>query len=272
MKRGAWKGLTVALVLLAWAGSGCRKANEQANQQAADSAARNLTLLPTTSSAQLNDVPAPGTTTPAAAPAPAPAPEPRTRAPRRPAPAPAPRAPAAPASYTAAAGTHVPLAVTDAISSRSAKAGQAFTATVRSDVVDAAGHVVIPQGSTVTGTIVEVKSGGTSNAGTLTLAINGVTVRGTSYPLEATIESAATIQQGRGVTGNEAVKVGAGAAAGAIAGRILGKNTRGTVIGAVVGAAAGAGVAAATRAVDIVLPAGGQVDIALTQPVTVPAH
>ena len=114
-------------------------------------------------------------------------------------PAPAPRRPAAPASYTVATGTHVGLANTEEISSRTAKAGQAFTATVRSDVKDAAGHVVIPAGSAVHGTIVEVKPGGANSAGTLTLAVNSVSVGGNSYPIEATIESAQTVRQGRGV-------------------------------------------------------------------------
>lgn len=267
--RTAWKSLAIVLVVVVWAGSGCKKSNQQA-AMGSDSVARNLALPPgSDTAAALNDVGTSGTATPAPAPAPTPAREP-ARAPVKA--APKTRAPAAASSYTAGTGTHVSLAVANAISSRSAKAGEEFTATVSSDVTDAAGHVVIPAGSTVHGTITEVQPGGTKNPGTLTLAINSVSVRGESYPLDATIESAATVREGRGVTGKEAAKVGAGAAVGAIAGRILGKDTKGTIIGGVVGAAAGAGVAAATRTIDIVLPAGGQVDIALTKPVTVKAH
>jgi hypothetical protein len=263
MMRTAWKGLAIVLVGVVWAGSGCRKSNQQAGM-GGDSVARNLALQPgSDTAAALNDVATPGTVTPEAAPAPTPRREPAAKA------APRAHAPAEASSYTAASGTHVSLAVANAISSRSAKAGEEFTATVNSDVRDAAGHVVIPAGSTVHGTIVEVHPGGTKNPGMLKLAINSVNVRGTSYPLDATIESAATVREGRGVTGKEAAKVGAGAAVGAIAGRIIGKDTKGTIIGGVVGAAAGAGVAAATRSIDIVLPAGGQVDIALTTPVTV---
>ncbi len=272
MMQRAWKGLAVVLVLVVGAGSGCKKTNQQP-AASADSVARSLALVPHgDTAAALNDVGTPGTTTPAAAPAPAPAParEPTAKSVTRA--APKKHAPAAPSSYTADTGTRVSLAVVNPISSRSAKAGDEFTATVSSDVTDAAGHVVIPQGSTVHGTIVEVKPGGASNPGTLKLAINSVNVGGESYPLDATIESAATVREGRGVTGKEAAKVGVGAAAGAIAGRIIGKDTKGTIIGGVVGAAAGAGVAAATRTVDIVLPAGGKVDIALTKPVTVKAH
>lgn len=274
MKRRTWQGFTVALALATLASGACSKGGNQAGTPA-DSAGRNLSLVPSETSPALADTgqAAAAAATPAVQPAPAPAPAP-ARAPARAksTPAPEPRRPAAPASYTVATGTRVGLANTEEISSRTAKAGQAFTATVRSDVKDAAGHVVIPAGSSVHGTIVEVKAGGANSAGTLTLAVNSMTVRGNSYPIEATIESAQTVRQGRGVTGKEAAKVGVGAAAGAIAGRILGKDTKGTIIGGVVGAAAGAGVAAATRSVDIVLPAGGEVEITLNQPVTVPAH
>jgi outer membrane lipoprotein SlyB len=74
--------------------------------------------------------------------------------------------------------------------------------------------------------------------------------------------------KGRGVTAGEAAKVGAGAVVGGIAGRLIGGNKKGTAIGAVAGAAAGAGIAAATRDVDIILPAGARIRIVLTAPFT----
>ncbi len=270
MTRTTWQGLTMALALATLAGGACSKGGNQAGTPA-DSAARNLSLVPSESTPALADTAqaaAAAAPTPSAQPAPAPAPKP---APTKSRSAPAPHHPAAAAGYTAATGTRVALANANEISSRTAKAGEDFTATVRSDVKDAAGHVVIPAGSTVHGSVVEVKAGGANSPGTLKLAVSSVTVRGNSYPIDATIESAQTQREGRGVTGKEAAKVGAGAAVGAIAGRILGKDTKGTIIGGVVGAAAGAGVAAATRTVDIVLPAGGEVEISLGKPVTIPA-
>lgn len=271
MKRSSWKGLAVAVAFVAVGTTACGKGGNQAGASA-DSASRNLNLLQTPSSAVLSDT-ALAEATPAAAPA-APAPAARAAQPAAPAPrkaAPRPSAPAAPAKYTAAAGTNVSLTASDEISSRTAKAGQEFTAKVQADVRDAAGHVVIPAGSTVTGTVTDVKPGGANSAGTLTLAIRSVSVRGNSYPLDASVESVSTVRQGRGITGKEAAKVGVGAAAGAIAGRIIGKDTKGAIIGGAVGAAAGAGVAAATRTVDVVLPAGAQIEIKLTRPVTVAA-
>ncbi len=235
----------------------CAK-GEQASKSA-DSTARNLTLAPTESSAAMKDVPAPAAP-PAAKPAPAAAK----------APAPKPAAPAMPATLTAAAGTKIGLSVRDTITTRTAKAGDAFTATVGQDVKDAAGDVVIPEGSTVSGTIVEAAPApNPRSTGSLKLAITSVTVRGTSYPVEASVESKDTLMQGRGVTGADVGKVGAGAAVGAIAGRIIGKNAKGTVIGGAVGAATGAAAAARSRDVDVVLPKGAKVTITLTKPLSV---
>ena len=177
--------------------------------------------------------------------------------------------PAAPASWTLDAGRQISAATRDTISSRSAKVGDVFAATVLSDVQDARGRVAIPAGSVVYGTVTAVKRATSpSNAGTLTLAVSSVTVRGRSYPIDASIDAIATERQGQGVTTGDAVKVGVGAAAGAIVGQVIGKNTKGTVIGAVVGAAAGAGYAAATKDADVRIPEGTPIVITLQQRVT----
>lgn len=158
------------------------------------------------------------------------------------------------------------IATTATISSKTAKPGDSFTATVVGDVQDAAGRIAIPGGSLVSGTITDVKSApNPSSPGTLTLAVNSVAVNGRSYPIEASIDSLATERHGRPISGGDAVKVGVGAAAGAIVGQIIGKNSKGTIIGAVVGAAAGGVYAAATKDGDISLPAGTHVVITLAQ-------
>ncbi len=238
----------------------CAK-GDKAAQQSADSAARDLTLAPSDSSAPMHDVPA---TTPP------PVTQPTTPPPSRPpAPKPRPTAPA-PVNRTAAVGSFLDLAVGDTLSSRTTKAGDTFTASVVDDVKDAQGRVVIPAGSTVHGTVTAVKPApNPSTPGTLTLALNSVTVNGTDYPLEARIDSLETVRQGRGVTGGDAAKVGAGAAAGAILGRIIGKNTKGAVIGGVVGAVVGTGVAAQSKDADIVLPKGAHINASLATALTV---
>jgi len=233
---------------------------DNASNASADSTARNLTLAPAESSAAMRDV---AVTPPPAAVTPPPvAPPPR----------PKPAAPARPATLTLAAGTHFDMAAADTITSRTAKPGDPFTARVVEDVRNAAGKVVIPAGSQVNGTISDVKPApGPNTPGTLTLAVSSVTIRGTNYPLEASIDSLETVHKGRAINTRDAAKVGAGAAAGAILGRVLGGNKKGTVIGGVVGGAVGAGVAASSKDSDIVLPAGAHIIVTVTKPLTVRA-
>lgn len=176
------------------------------------------------------------------------------------------KAPATTTARTLEAQRQFSMATTETISSRTAKPGDVFTATVVADVQDAAGRVAIPAGSLVSGTITDVKSAPNPNSpGTLTLAVHSVAVRGRSYPINASIDSLATERSGRPISGGDAVKVGVGAAAGAIVGQIIGKNSKGTIIGAVVGAAAGGAYAAATKDGDIRLPAGTHILVTLTQ-------
>src|SRR5213592_2417835 len=246
-----WSYLAVALAATAFA---CVKGEQSA--QRADSTARNLTLAPTESSAAMKDVPA-------AQPA-----QPEKKA-TTPAKAQTPK-PAAPTTLTLAAGTRVGLTASDSISTRSAKAGDAFTATVGHDVKDAAGHVMIPAGSRVEGTITAAEPAPNPNSsGKIELAVKSVTVRGTSYPVDATVVSKDTVMQGRGVTGVDAAKVAGGAAIGAIAGRLLGKNAKGAVVGGAAGAAAGAVAARKSRDVDVVIPKGAAITIKLDKSLTV---
>ena len=238
--------------------SACQKGQEQS--QASDSTARNLTLAPTESTAAMRDVPA---NPPAAVTKPTPPPATRPPAQRR---------PTAPAMLHVGAGTTMDIAAVDTISSRTAKVGDAFSARVVEDIRNAAGKVVIPAGSVVNGKIADVKPAPNPNTpGTLTLSVSSITVRGTSYAIEASVDSLETIHKGRGVTTGDAAKVGAGAAAGAILGRVLGGNKKGTIIGGIVGGAAGAAVAHSTKDSDIVLPAGAHIIIRLTKELAVAA-
>ncbi|HEV8398218.1 MAG TPA: hypothetical protein VGQ18_00115 [Gemmatimonadales bacterium] len=256
---------TTALLLSVAMLGACAK-GDNANTASADSTARNLTLAPADSSAALRDAPATPPATPPAVTNPTTTPPPSRPAVERP------RPPAAPATLTLASGSHFDMAAADTITSRTAKAGDAFSARVVEDVRNAAGKVVIPAGSMVSGTITDVKPAPNPNTpGTLQLAVSSVTIRGTNYPLEATIDSLETVHKGRGITTGDAAKVGAGAVAGAIVGRVIGGNKRGTIIGGIVGGAVGAGVAQTSKDSDIVLPAGAHIIVTVTKPLTVKA-
>jgi hypothetical protein len=177
---------------------------------------------------------------------------------------------AAPKSHTLAVGTPIVAAITAAISSRNAKAGDTFTANVVEDVKGAGGSVAIPAGSTVQGSILEVRPAPNSRStGTLALAVTSVTVHGTAYDLNASIDSLKTVSKGRGVEGVDVARTAGGAAAGAILGQVIGKNTKGTLIGTVIGAGAGAVVSEVMKDVDIVLPAGSHLILTLQQRLTV---
>jgi hypothetical protein len=260
------------LLTLAACGRGDRK-----DTAMADSTSRDLQLAPADTTAALNDKPAatppteaPTPATPAptpAAPKPKPKPKPVATAP---APTPAPAKPVA-KSYTAAAGSHIALTMTDSLNSRHNKAGQTFTAAVANDVSDASGHVVIPAGSTVTFEIVQLapaKSKGQKD-GVISVKPTQVSINGQSVAIEGTTDSIAHTLRGQGVTAGGAARVGGGAAAGAIAGRIIGGNKTGTIIGGIVGAAAGTAVAVETADRDVIVAPGAPLSITLTSPVTV---
>lgn len=258
-----WLSAVASLALLVGAGA-CNR--DDRGGASTDTTARDLTLAPAESTVtpQLRDVPPPP---PASTPQTRPQPQQTTR---RAAPPPAPPAAPRPTMLRLAAGTRFDMAATDTISSRTAKAGDTFTARLVEDVRNPAGVVVIPAGSVVNGTITEVKPAPNPRTpGTLTLAVNSVTVRGTSYPIAASIDSVETTHQGRGVTTGDVAKVGAGAVAGAVIGRVVGGNRKGTIIGGVVGGIAGAGAAVESKDSDIVLPAGAHIIVSLTQELAV---
>lgn len=201
---------------------------------------------------------------------PAPRPTPPADPPRDPAPEPAP--PPAPREVTSsvAVGTTLALTLNDELSTEGNQAGDSFTGTVQQPITDSEGNVVIPSGATVRGRVTQVqKSGRVGETAVLNLAFEAVSFGGESYPLDASVVEANPEKRSRSSTGEQAAKIGAGAAAGAILGRILGKDTKGTVIGGVIGAAAGTAVAMGTDDVDAVLPVGSTMIIRVDSPVTV---
>jgi hypothetical protein len=145
---------------------------------------------------------------------------------------------AQPAHRTLGEGTRIEATTGDALSSRHNKAGETLAATVRADVKDGSGHVVIPAGSAVELRIVQLEpaTNKSQEDGKIALDATSVTVGGQVYPVNARLDPVTHQLHGRGVTAGEAEKVGAGAAIGAVAGRLIGGDTKGAVIGGAVGA------------------------------------
>jgi hypothetical protein len=259
-----------ALTLLALAACGRGDKSEVAS---ADSLNRDLQLAPVDTTAELNDrasadTAATATPAPAAAPAPKATPKPKPKpAASAPAPAPTAAAPAAPAPAPTAlaAGTSF-SATTDAeIRSNKNKVGDQVTATVASDVKDAAGRVVIPAGSQVTLQVTAIKESENKGdtTGTLTLKPTSIAINGVSKPLPASISGVTTKLEGRKTNAGDIAKVGVGTGVGAVVGRVIGGSTKGAIIGGIIGGAVGTQRAIETKDRDVVVPQGTTVTFTL---------
>jgi hypothetical protein len=217
------------------------------------------------------DAPAPSST---AAPSPTPAPAPAAAPASNAAPTPG----AAPSSATAAksamievpGGTHIPLVLHNAVSTRYARPGDpVYFETLFPVMID--GHVVIPAGSYMSGEVTEAKRAGRVK-GRAELGIKLTTM---ILP-NAYLVNLNAVPSGAGTGGGESVNnegkiqgdtdkasdagtviksTAAGAGIGGIAG-----GARGAGIGAGIGAAAGLGAVLLSRGPDAELPRGSTVE------------
>jgi hypothetical protein len=207
---------------------------------------------------------------------PAPAAAPSSAAPAQspPAPAPASKPAAAPAATAATkpamievpGGTHIPLVLHNAISTRSARTGDpVYLETLFPVMID--GHVVIPAGSYMSGEVTEAKRAGRVK-GRAELGIKLTTIiLPNSYMVDLNAVPSNAGSGGSETVNNEGKVIGdtdkasdagtvikstaAGAGIGAIAG-----SARGAGIGAGIGAAAGLGAVLLSRGPDAELPRG----------------
>lgn len=208
-----------------------------------------------------------------AAPAPAPAPDPaRTPAvesaamppaPMQPVQA-APPPPREPQRVTVPAGTTITVRLAETINSDQRQPGDSFFATLDQPlVVD--GFAIAERGAKVTGSIVEAQQAGrVRGLSAITLQLTKLR---TSDGQEVTISTEKFAKQGEKSTGDDAKKVGIGAALGAAIGAIAGGG-KGAAIGAGVGGAAGTGTVMATRGKAVELPVETRLTFKLAEPVT----
>jgi outer membrane lipoprotein SlyB len=266
---------------------GCAERGDTADRTALEQQAleRDLDLVlepDTTAEVVLVDLPAPEPEaredlSPAQAPpARDPAPPPAQRAPRPPPPpvlAPAPTRPEGPRYVTrpVPAGSTFSVRINEELSTRTARVGQTFSATLIEPLHSADGTMVVPAGAMVRGRVTHVQASG--NAGQradLGVAFTSVSHDGETYPLHGTVVEAPHVRRVNRASRTEtAAKVGGGAAVGAVLGRIIGRDTRSTVAGAVVGAAAGTAVAVGTADVDGVISPGATATLRLDSSIPV---
>jgi hypothetical protein len=178
-----------------------------------------------------------------------------------------------PREHSLASGTRVEATTEKLITSRTNKAGETFTAAVSSDVKDSRGNIVMPSGSVVT-LLIETLDPGNDQIrpdGRLAIAVQSVTVNGESHSVTADLTPVTHQMVGRGITTDEAERIGAGTAIGAVAGRLIGKSTKGAVVGGAAGAIAGTAVAVHYAYRDVVVAAGTPITFTLSKPLTVAA-
>ena len=164
------------------------------------------------------------------------------------------------------AGTVLTLALDNALSSDTAQAGDAFTATVVEAVLSE-NRIVIPEGSRIEGTVTEALAA-KRGAGMARLALGFTTLRlpgGYKTGIVGSFQEMTESKKGR----NAAI-IGGSAAGGALLGRILGKNTKGAVIGTIVGGGIGTAVVMGKEGTQANIAADAPFEFRLEQSVRLP--
>jgi len=160
-------------------------------------------------------------------------------------------------------GTTLALTLDQTLTSQRHSAGSTFSASVRRDVRDDDGTVLIPSGSSVHGKILVIQE----DPPRLQLEFSSIDVRGESRDIATSLVDFAPTKHSEMT--DEGKKIGGGAAVGAIVGGIAGGDVGGAAVGAVAGAAAGTGVALLTKDSHVFIPAGSALDVELVEPLQV---
>jgi len=181
------------------------------------------------------------------------------------------------------ANTEVHAVLDTPLSTKTAKPGDRFTATVTQPIRGASGAVLIPASARVEGEVAEAEAGKAvavlRGRGKLNLRFRDIALpNGQAIPLTATLvsvnstngkNSRSADQEGQvqsGTRGRDVAKdVGIGAGIGTVAGLIFGGPLKGLAIGAL----AGGGYVLATQGKDVDLPAQTGMVIRLDQPLSV---
>ncbi len=193
-------------------------------------------------------------------PAPEAAPPPQAVAPPPPPPPPPPVA----KTVTLAAGTVIPIRMTDTLDSQTTQSNTVFHGSLAGDLI-AEGMVVARSGAAVQGRVITAKDAA-HFSGSSELSIELTRIDTVDHPVD--IVTDAFTKQGNGRGKNTALKTGGGAAVGAILGGILGGG-KGAAIGAASGGGIGAGTNAITRGQQVQIPTETLVTFHLSSPIAV---
>ena len=161
-------------------------------------------------------------------------------------------------------GTSITISLGSSLGSKISQPNDNFTGSIARDVMVGTA-VAIPQGTSVSGTVVDAKPLGRFKGGALLqVRLDSIRIHGGDVPVQAAAQSFS--QKGKGK--RTAILTGGGAALGGIVGALAGGG-KGAAIGMAAGAGAGAGGSAFTGNKEIVLPAESDLSFQLSQPLEV---
>jgi len=165
---------------------------------------------------------------------------------------------------TMAAGTSLKVDVTAAINSESAQPGDAWSGTIKDNVI-VGDRVVIPAGAVVNGVVRASTPAKKGDRAMLLLGVTSINVDGKDISVSGSTDS---IIAGSTRARNMGAVAG-GAAAGALIGRAIGGSGKGGLIGGLIGAAGTAAVVANTKGYQVAIKPGTEIDFTTDHAVTV---
>jgi hypothetical protein len=167
-------------------------------------------------------------------------------------------------ALTVAAGSTIPIRITQTLDSSTTQQDERFTGAIASDII-VDGLVALPQGTPVIGHVDAVQDAAHfKGSSLLTISLTAINRKGEH--IDVTTDQFTKEGEGRGK--NTAEKVGGGAAVGAILGGIFGGG-KGAAIGAAAGGGVGAGAQSVTRGEQVQIPSETVVRFKLSDPIVV---
>ncbi|NOT28537.1 MAG: hypothetical protein HOP16_20845 [Acidobacteria bacterium] len=165
---------------------------------------------------------------------------------------------------TVPAGSTLDAQLGTALASDTSSVEQTVEATLTVPLV-AEGVTVAPAGSTLVGAVTSVRESGRVR-GRAEIAVQFTRLRTDGVTYDIHTEPLRWVAEA--TKGEDAVKVGIGAAAGAVIGAIAGGG-KGAAVGSAIGAGGGSAVVLATKGEEIRLGTGTRLRVELTEPITV---
>lgn len=173
--------------------------------------------------------------------------------------------PVPPRTYTITAGRPITIWTSEELSTKTARPGQRFSASLANAIVDD-DWVIAKKGAPVEGVIVSSDPGGrVKGRASLSIRLESLTL---ADGRTVNLETGSYTKQAKSTVKKDAIKTGIGAGIGAAIGAIAGGG-KGAAIGAGAGAGAGAGVVMATRGDPAVIPSESRLSFRLRSPITV---